>query len=303
MASKRASRKPPFPGSLFKDRNGIYIYSLCINYQRKQLSTQVKDYKLAVRVARKIYPNLFAELKYPTSPTIPFEQLVKKFFKYDHGYSNRTIELYTQILNSYIYIGVLPEHPTTRSIWSRTINRVINWGERQGFYTNTKKLPVDDPEPRTRILTETEKQIVKQQFKPCRLKDLCLTSLITGARQIELLNYKPDDSNMFDDYFIVIAKSKKVEKKRSILKFDAPIKNGWDVTRHELNNYWIKEKQTFHLDVQFRDLRRTFAVNKYQAGYSLLDISKMMGHESVKTTERYLKPFIVTMIKTPPQFS
>ena len=297
MASNRASNKLPFPGSLFKDRNGIYIYSLCVNYQRKQLSTQVRDYKLAVKVARKIYPNLFAELKYPTNPTIPFDQLVKKFFKYDHGYSERTISMYTQILKDYIYKGVLPDHPTTRSIWARTINRVINWGERQDIYTNHKKHPVDVLEPRARILTDLEIKIVKEQFVDCRLKDLCLTSLITGARQMELLHYIPDPSNDFDVYFIVTTKSKMVEKKRSILKFDAPIKNGWDVSRHQLNNYWMKSKKG--LDIQFRDLRRTFAVKKYQAGYSLLDISKMMGHESVVTTEKYLKPFLVTMITAP----
>ena len=81
-----ASKKLPFSGSLYKDRNGYYIYQLCYNYKRKQISTGVKDHKLAVQTARKLYPNVFNELRYPTKQTLAFKKLVKIFLNYDHGY-------------------------------------------------------------------------------------------------------------------------------------------------------------------------------------------------------------------------
>ena len=64
------SKKLPFSGSLYKDRNGFYIYQLSYNYKRKQISTGTKDYKLAVQTARKLYPNIFNELRYPTKKTL-----------------------------------------------------------------------------------------------------------------------------------------------------------------------------------------------------------------------------------------
>ena len=305
VASNRASKKLPFPGSLYKDRNGYYIYQLSYNYKRKQVSTSVKDYKLAVQTARKIYPNLFNELRYPTKQTITFKKLIEIFLKYDHNYSLRTIELYTDILTRFSKLKKLPPHPTTRSIWVRTINRVINWGNRQGYLTDQIKYSINETNPRTRILSSEELQIFKDRFTPCIYKNICMISLLTGARQMELLSF--DLSNKFDNYIIVHTKTKKSIKKKAIQLFDAKpyINKVWSVSRHQLNKYWGTEKSK-HINefglfqnLQFRDLRRTFAVTKLLEGYSILEISKLMGHDKVATTELYLKPFEAIMITAP----
>ena len=300
-----ASKKLPFSGSLYKDRNGYYIYQLCYNYKRKQISTGVKDHKLAVQTARKLYPNVFNELRYPTKQTLAFKKLVKIFLNYDHGYKPRTIELYTDILTRFSKLKKLPPHPTTRSMWVRTINRVINCGNRQGYLTDQIKYSVNETNPRTRILSSKESQIFKDHFTPCIYKDICMISLLTGARQMELLSFKL--SAHFDNYIIVHTKTKKSIKKKAIQLFDATpyIYREWSITRHQLNKYWGIEKNKYidesglFQDLQFRDLRRTFAVTKLLEGYSIFEISKLLGHDKVATTELYLKPFEAIMITAP----
>ena len=302
-----ASKKLPFSGSLYPDKNGFYIYQLCHNNKRKQTSTGTKNYELAVKVARKLYPNMFIELRYPTKKTLAFKSLVDKFLKYDHGYKPRTIEWYSDIFTRFIKNKKLPPHPTTRSIWVRTINRCINWGDRQGYTTDQKRYPVNETNPRTRILSNTELQIFKDLFTPCIYKDISMISLLTGARQMEILKFKPSPNTLFDNHIIVHTKVKKSIKTKAIQLFDAKpyINKEWNVTRHQLNRYWAIEKNKhkdesglFH-KLQFRDLRRTFAFTKLLEGYSIFEISKLMGHEKVATTELYLKPFEAIMITAP----
>jgi len=77
------------------------------------------------------------------------------------------------------------------------------------------------------------------------------------------------------------------------------------VTRQQLSKYWVTEKNKYKNEsglfqkLQFRDLRRTFAVTKLLEGYSILEISKLMGHNNVATTELYLKAFEAIMITAP----
>lgn len=302
-----ASKKLPFSGSLYPDKNGFYIYQICHNNKRKQTSTGTKNWELAVKVARKLYPNMFTELRYPTKKTLAFKSLIDKFLKYDHGYAPRTIELYTDILTRFSKLKKLPPHPTTRSMWVRTINRVINWGNRQGYLTDQIKYSINETNPRTRILSFEELQIFKDQFTPCIYKDISMISLLTGARQMEILSFTSSTNTLFDNHIIVHTKVKKSIKKKAIQLFDAKpyINKEWNVTRHQLNKYWVTEKNKYKNEsglfqkLQFRDLRRTFAVTKLLEGYSILEISKLMGHDKVATTELYLKPFEAIMITAP----
>ena len=116
---------------------------------------------------------------------------------------------------------------------------------RSGDKTDQIKYSVNETNPRTRILSSKESQIFKDHFTPCIYKDICMISLLTGARQMELLSFKL--SAHFDNYIIVHTKTKKSIKKKAIQLFDATpyIYREWSITRHQLNKYWGIEKNKY----------------------------------------------------------
>ena len=47
---------------------------------------------------------------------------------------------------------------------------------------------------------------------------------------------------------------------------------------------------------RFHDLRRTFGLNLIKQGMSIYQVSKLLGHSSVRTTEKHYAPLMVTDI-------
>ena len=56
------------------------------------------------------------------------------------------------------------------------------------------------------------------------------------------------------------------------------------------NHYEIK-------DARFHDLRRTFGYNLIKQGRPIYEVSKLLGHSSVTTTERHYAPLLTTEIE------
>ena len=50
-------------------------------------------------------------------------------------------------------------------------------------------------------------------------------------------------------------------------------------------------------DARFHDLRRTFGLNLIKAGMPIFEVSKLLGHTSVKTTQEHYAPLLVDDIK------
>ena len=70
---------------------------------------------------------------------------------------------------------------------------------------------------------------------------------------------------------------------------------GFEVTIHaspanENIRYAVK-------DGRFHDLRRTFGLNLIKQGMGIYEVSKLLGHASVRTTEKHYAPLLVTQIR------
>ena len=50
-------------------------------------------------------------------------------------------------------------------------------------------------------------------------------------------------------------------------------------------------------DARFHDLRRTFGYNLIKQGMPIYQVSKLLGHASVTTTEKHYAPLLATDVE------
>ena len=71
----------------------------------------------------------------------------------------------------------------------------------------------------------------------------------------------------------------------------------WDYSKDFVSHKFKKEARRLGIpDIRFHDLRRTFGYNLIRQGRPIYEVSKLLGHSSVTTTERHYAPLIATEI-------
>lgn len=293
------SSKKPY--SIYLDK-GIYYIQICYNYKRIKRSLRVSNKTDALTIAKMLYPKLLKELISNESKSITFRQLISKYLSHDHGWSKRTVALYTHQLTQYHKTGTLPTNPNTRNMWVRCINACWNWGLQQGLVTKHEKIKQTKMYPRTKILGCIE--IIKD-WQPYEFMAMCRIMAEAGARveEIRIWNNTKESFSPKDKCILVNTKGggqmDSANKSRilrlndelcSILTNIPKFNFTKDMGRKLLKNNCNEE------NLQLRDLRRTFAVNQYRKGTPMLSISRLMGHSSLAMTEWYLKPFTIEEI-------
>jgi len=72
----------------------------------------------------------------------------------------------------------------------------------------------------------------------------------------------------------------------------------WDYTKDFVSHKFKKEARRLGIpDIRFHDLRRTFGYNLIRQGRPIYEVSKLLGHSSVTTTERHYAPLLTTEIE------
>ena len=72
----------------------------------------------------------------------------------------------------------------------------------------------------------------------------------------------------------------------------------WDYTANYIQLTWGRNRKRLGLkDIRMHDLRRTFGYNLIKQGRPIYEVSKLLGHSSVTTTERYYAPLNATDVE------
>ena len=72
----------------------------------------------------------------------------------------------------------------------------------------------------------------------------------------------------------------------------------WDYTVNYVQLTWSRNRKRLGFyDARFHDLRRTFGYNLIKQGRPIYEVSKLLGHSSVTTTERHYAPLLTTEIE------
>jgi integrase len=284
--------------SIYPKQNGIYQLSIVFQGKRitKSLGTRLKETALALSksIERDIYSQL---LNGKEKKDTPFKELVSKYLKYDHNWSKSTLEINKLKLTNYLRYG-LPLNKTTKAMTIRIINGCNGWGVAQGYLQSYQKIPGgSNYDPRSRVYTKEELDILFNGVTPYHFNQFVQFAYYSGARSGEIRRISRVD--VLSEYMIVDGKSgrrtvKLASQARKILDKDPQ----WDYTKNYVQLTWGRNRRRLGLkDARMHDLRRTFGYNLIKQGRPIYEVSKLLGHSSVVTTEKHYAPLMATEIE------
>jgi len=285
--------------SLYKKRDIWYISSM-IDNKRLSVSLRTKDKRIAKQLKPKAELELISQLTGSVKPSknLPFDDIVKRYIKADHNWSKRTKELNEYVFRSYQSGKPLPLNPTSRSIFVRTINACWNWGLKQGLITNAYKLEGDTKgESRNRVLSDSELKSLLDEIRDNRFNLFVRFAYYTGARSGEIRSISRE--NIFSNHIVAYGKSGKklIKLNHQAQEILSRLDELWDYTKDFVSHKFKKEARRLGIpDIRFHDIRRTFGYNLIRQGRPIYEVSKLLGHSSVTTTERHYAPLLATEI-------
>ena len=285
--------------SLYKKRDIWYISSM-IDNKRLSVSLRTKDKRIAKQLKPKAELDLLSQLKGSVKPSknLPFDDLVKRYLKADHNWSKRTKELNEYVFRSYQSGKPLPLNPTSRAIFIRTINACWNWGLKQGLITRAFKLEGDTKgESRSRVLSDSEIKTLLDELRDNRFNLFVRFAYYTGARSGEIRSISRE--NIFSNHIVAYGKSGKrlIKLNNQAQEIISGLDELWDYSKDFVSHKFKKEARRLGIpDIRFHDLRRTFGYNLIRQGRPIYEVSKLLGHSSVTTTERHYAPLLATEI-------
>jgi len=285
--------------TLYKNRDVWYITASYEN-QRLTRSLRTKSKKVALKLKSGIELELLEELTGVSNRklNLPFEEVVSRYLSYDHNWSKRTRELNTYILKAYISGKTLPPHPTTKAIHRRMINICWNWGFKNGLVKKALKLEGDTKgESRNRVLSNSELKTLLDEIKDNRFNLFVRFAYYTGARSGEIRSISRE--NIFSNHIVAYGKSGKrlIKLNHQAQEILDGLDELWDYTKDFVSHKFKKEARRLGIpDIRFHDLRRTFGYNLIRQGRPIYEVSKLLGHSSVTTTERHYAPLLATEI-------
>ncbi|MDC0383780.1 site-specific integrase [Candidatus Marinimicrobia bacterium] len=285
--------------SLYKKRDIWYISSM-IDNKRLSVSLRTKDKRVAKQLKPKAELELLSQLSGTTKPSknLPFDELVRCYLKADHNWSIRTKELNEYVFGSYQSGKPLPLNPTSRSIFVRTINACWNWGLKQGLINQPIKIEGGSKwESRSRVLSDSELKTLLDEIRDNRFNLFVRFAYYTGARSGEIRSISRE--NIFSNHIVAYGKSGKrlIKLNNQAQEILSELDELWDYTKDFVSHKFKKEARRLGIgDIRFHDLRRTFGYNLIRQGRPIYEVSKLLGHSSVTTTERHYAPLLATEI-------
>ena len=286
--------------TLYQKRNVWYI-SVTINNQRIARSLHTKNKKVALKLKAKAEYDVINELNgiEISSLNLSFPQLSRKFLASNPHWSKSTYETYNYILADHVKSKPLPSNPTSRAIYVRHINACWNWGLKNKLVRNAHKLTGDTKGlARHRVFTKDEINMLFDTISDISFNQFVRFAYSTGARSGEIRSLLREQVK--DGYLVVNGKSglRMVKLNTPAQEIINSLESLWNYTKSYVSHKFKKEVRRLSIkDARFHDLRRTFGYNLIRQGRPIYEVSKLLGHSSVTTTERHYAPLLTTEIE------
>ena len=288
--------------SVYRKKTGVYYISVMFQRKRITRSLGTRSYKTARKLISQVEKQILSDMingtKESNSGPLSFHQLADRYLVFpNHDWSDSTRRRYRILLDNYV-AGGLPDNPTTRAMTIRVVNSCNNWGYKNGLISKPVRLQGGSKwESRHRVLNKDELQLLFDEIKDERFNSFVRFAYYTGARAGEIRCLQRN--SIFPKHLVVNGKSgnriiKLNSQAREILNKRNEL---WSYRRDFVSHKFKKEVRRLGIpDIRFHDLRRTFGYNLIRQGRPIYEVSKLLGHSSVTTTERHYAPLLTTEI-------
>ena len=288
--------------SVYRKKTGVYYISVMFQRKRITRSLGTRSYKTARKLISQVEKQILSDMingtKESNNGPLSFHQLADRYLVFpNHDWSDSTRRRYRILLDNYV-AGGLPDNPTTRAMTIRVVNSCNNWGYKNGLISKPVRLQGGSKwESRHRVLNKDELQLLFDEIKDERFNSFVRFAYYTGARAGEIRCLQRN--SIFPKHLVVNGKSgnriiKLNSQAREILNQRDEL---WSYRRDFVSHKFKKEVRRLGIpDIRFHDLRRTFGYNLIRQGRPIYEVSKLLGHSSVTTTERHYAPLLTTEI-------
>ena len=288
--------------SVYRKSTGVYYLAVTFQNSRITRSLGTRCYETAKKVTPQIEKQILSELINGASEkkpqTISFNNLVERYLQYQgHDWAKSTIERNKSLLNKYLVNG-LPANKTTKAMTIRVINACNNWGFKHGLINQPIKIEGGSKwESRNRVLSDSELKTLLDEIKDNRFNLFVRFAYYTGARSGEIRSISRE--NIFSNHIVAYGKSGKrlIKLNNQAQEILSGVDELWNYSKDFVSHKFKKEARRLGIpDIRFHDLRRTFGYNLIRQGRPIYEVSKLLGHSSVTTTERHYAPLLATEI-------
>lgn len=243
---------------------------------------------------------------YSTNTAAAYEKDLRTFVRFCKEYdtSARWSTISREHLDAYLsYQYKRGLKPATTNRHLASIGALYNYMKRQGYKIDNpsrfeSRRKIEKTEPNT-IPVEDIKKAASKMHGP--LKIITLTLLHTGIRIQELLDITRQDLDVQNNIIKIHGKGKKQrlvyttpENMKDLVReagqrrLDAAIFGSWTQEEVRRAMYIAMRPETAAPQVSPHAIRHTFATETAKAGANAPALAKMLGHESIKTTQRYI---------------
>ena len=280
---------------------GIWYITASYDKQRLTRSLRTKDKQVAKKLKPLIELELLEELTGVTTRrrNLPFDEIVHRYLSAEHNWTSKTKELNSYILKAHTSGEPLPSQPTTKAIHTRVINICWNWALKNRLIKKAYKIEGDTKgETRSRVLSKNELNKLFNNISDNQFNKFVHFAYYTGARSGEIRRISRE--NVFAEYILAFGKTGKriIKLNTQAQEIINSLDSLWNYSKNYVSHKFKKEVRRLEIrNARFHDLRRTFGYNLIKQGRPIYEVSKLLGHSSVTTTERHYAPLLTTDIE------
>ena len=282
-----------------QDQFGNIFYRKSIEGNRIVINAYTKNRSTANKLHTTLEYQALMEHYAPQDKLVfrSFKELVKLYLNGTHPWSEESKKQSTIVLKHFLKAGKLPDNTETARGYQTRINACINWGIKQGYKTDLETMTVNKKKARFRVFDKRELSLLMNEVQDDEFQEFIKFSYFTGARRGEINKLKPYQCQ--PTRLEVVGKSGK-----RFIKLNAQarsILSGSNLWSYKLD--FISKKFKWNArrldikDARYHDLRRTFGLNLIKGGMPIFQVSKLLGHSSVKVTEEHYAPLLIDDIE------
>ena len=296
---------------MWKHKSGYWYSSVRFKGKKKTFSLKTKNERQALKNLTAWEDDMLQDLMRQFSlhkrKDWQLHKYYKLFLESKRGdWSKKTYGNYKHFIESYCtkYNYVIPHHlsPQSRYTWRNHINSAYKWGYENKYCKELVILTDGNRVYRNRCFSDKELKMILNDHWDQDFSDFLNFAYFTGARRGEINQLK--DSQMDTNYIRAGGKSER--KGGRIIKLNKQARKLLHKRNHVLWNYkegTITQKfmRFMHKlkieNARFHDIRRTFGLNHIRKGVPIYEVSKMLGHKDLSTTEKIYAPLMVSQIQ------